>query len=587
MDKPTKPSNLMPRSFGGVKNNWSESMQTSGYEDGIPAIYGGDNLNYQLDTTGKELDYCEKICDFINDLPVGKVITTDTNNKLIYGNLPQAPDIATPTTVGVVKPDNDTIIVDENGTISATGANVDLSNLSVYGEAKISNYMRYLINDGNIDANGKLDLIDAEESTDTTYSYAQPGTYTFTVPTTTTYPIALIAPGGTGSQSFNQQLAAWYVAGGGSGGGFVGTINLTAGTYTVEVGSGQSRNSTVLKDSNNNVLITATAGNNGTSSATSSAGGVGGSLTVASGVTVSANTVGSNYNHDDGNGYKGQQGLIYGYMGQALGGASIYNGYGKGGNNVQKGWDGYFEIVIQNQGSSEVNYKVSSSSPLTIVDAQGVKSVLYGVNNDQIGSLADGTYNKFVDATGTDFLANNITYQLKEPTSPSTNDIWVKTAEKIEVYKYDGADWQPYNRVLIGTVVVSNGAVATGGIKNTKLYENGFNVTTYQRTHYIIEAKSENGLWYRLYNDGWLEQGGNKANPLGSAASTFDIDFYKSFGNTNYQFFRAPVWIATNATGVTALSNGCNIKDNAKVTISCHGSNVVSSVDWYACGYVS
>ena len=59
MDKPTKPTNLMPRSFGGVKNNWTSGMQASGYEDGVPAIYGGDNLNYQLDATGKELDYCE------------------------------------------------------------------------------------------------------------------------------------------------------------------------------------------------------------------------------------------------------------------------------------------------------------------------------------------------------------------------------------------------------------------------------------------------------------------------------------------------------------------------------------------------
>ena len=91
MDKPIKPTNLMPRSFGGVKNNWSASMQSSGYEDGVPAIYGGDNVNYQLDATGKELDYCEKICDFINDIPIGKTITVDSNNKLVYGSV--APDV--------------------------------------------------------------------------------------------------------------------------------------------------------------------------------------------------------------------------------------------------------------------------------------------------------------------------------------------------------------------------------------------------------------------------------------------------------------------------------------------------------------
>jgi len=86
MDKPTKPTNLIPRSFGGIKNNFSSSLQTTGYEVNVPAIYGGDNLNYQLDATGKELDYCETICDFINALPIGKTITVDNNNKLTYAN---------------------------------------------------------------------------------------------------------------------------------------------------------------------------------------------------------------------------------------------------------------------------------------------------------------------------------------------------------------------------------------------------------------------------------------------------------------------------------------------------------------------
>ena len=86
MDKPTKPTNLMPRTFGGIKNNFSQSLQTSGYEPNIPAIYGGDNLNYQLNSTGQELDYCEKFCDFINAMPIGKTITVDENNKLIYGD---------------------------------------------------------------------------------------------------------------------------------------------------------------------------------------------------------------------------------------------------------------------------------------------------------------------------------------------------------------------------------------------------------------------------------------------------------------------------------------------------------------------
>ena len=86
MDKPTKPTDLMPRTFGGIKTNFSNNLQETGYEPNVPAIYGGANLNYQLNATGQELEYCEKIIDFINDMPIGKVVTVDANNKLVYSS---------------------------------------------------------------------------------------------------------------------------------------------------------------------------------------------------------------------------------------------------------------------------------------------------------------------------------------------------------------------------------------------------------------------------------------------------------------------------------------------------------------------
>ena len=84
IQKPTKPTDLMPRTFGGIKNNFSEDLQSSGYEPNIKQTYNGDNLNYQLDATGKELDYCEKVVDFINSLPVNKLLYVNSNNQLDY-----------------------------------------------------------------------------------------------------------------------------------------------------------------------------------------------------------------------------------------------------------------------------------------------------------------------------------------------------------------------------------------------------------------------------------------------------------------------------------------------------------------------
>ena len=82
IDKSIKPANLVPRSFGGEKNNFSDDLIASGFEPNTPETYNGDNLNYQLDATGKELDYCEKVVDYINGLGVGKTPIVNANNKL-------------------------------------------------------------------------------------------------------------------------------------------------------------------------------------------------------------------------------------------------------------------------------------------------------------------------------------------------------------------------------------------------------------------------------------------------------------------------------------------------------------------------
>ena len=82
IDKPTKPTDLMPRTFGGEKNNFSDDLIASGFEPNMRETYNGDNLNYQLDATGKELDYCEKVVDYINGLGVGKTPIVNSNNKL-------------------------------------------------------------------------------------------------------------------------------------------------------------------------------------------------------------------------------------------------------------------------------------------------------------------------------------------------------------------------------------------------------------------------------------------------------------------------------------------------------------------------
>ena len=86
-NKPTKPTNLMPRSFGGEKNGFSDDLIASGFDANVPQTYNGDNLNYQRNATGKEFEYIESVVDYIVAMPSNNVLTVNSNNQLDYKNL--------------------------------------------------------------------------------------------------------------------------------------------------------------------------------------------------------------------------------------------------------------------------------------------------------------------------------------------------------------------------------------------------------------------------------------------------------------------------------------------------------------------
>lgn len=112
--KPTKPTTLMPRQFAeeGIKNNFSSAKISNGFSSNFDDILQGDNLNYMLDSIGKELQYLSTVVDFIVATPINKTIKVNQNNNLDYDNL--VSDVS-------------------------DRANVSLSNLDTTGQAIIDN----------------------------------------------------------------------------------------------------------------------------------------------------------------------------------------------------------------------------------------------------------------------------------------------------------------------------------------------------------------------------------------------------------------------------------------------------------------
>ena len=462
--------------------------------------------------------------------------------------------------------------------------------------------IRGIINDGNLDANGHLDLFDANVSFDTTYEYSESGTYTVTIPTSGTYQMIMVGGGGNGSATYVFQ-AGYYpqLASGGSGAGFSGTIYLDAGTYTVVVG--KNGENTTITNSSSEVLITAGAGGNGQTTATGRTAGAGGTLLIASGVTANntlanngsgnSGTVTTNTSINGGNSVYDNSATGYGAGGKVT---MAYNGYYYYGV-PSNGLTGYFKLVVQNVGSTDIKYKVTQANPLTITDFDGKQTTFYSLNTDLVGSLADGTYNKFLDDNGSELIKNTIYAQLKEPTTPSTNDVWIRTTDKVRAFKYDGADWQEYNKVWLGSVDISSGAVSN--MVNAELCNNNFNVTTWQLRNYreLVKIYNNGSSWYKIYKEYnpitgayagiWAECGdlyyaGSTTAGDHTIAFPFVADDYQ-FTNTNYTF--TPNIIHNNNNGNSAT---CYEKytERTKTTAILHVMTAFFGYAWTACGYV-
>ena len=95
--------------------------------------------------------------------------------------------------------------------------------------------------------------------------------------------------------------------------------------------------------------------------------------------------------------------------------------------------------------------------------------------------------------------------------------------------------------------------------------------------HVVVETYQNAGSWYRVYSDGWCEQGGD----FGAAFSSWTaktVTFLKPFRDTHY--FVVPV------TGHTSYTDNPSINVKTTTSFSCIPYNSTGNANWYACGYI-
>ena len=104
-----------------------------------------------------------------------------------------------------------------------------------------------------------------------------------------------------------------------------------------------------------------------------------------------------------------------------------------------------------------------------------------------------------------------------------------------------------------------------------------------------VETYSDDdGNWYRVYPDGWIEQGGQYRTATTQRQTWGVINFLKPFSNTNYTIQATPHSPYRSSDllvymGMASIGN----KTTTKVDVGAYGisdADKNNGFDWYACG---
>ena len=118
----------------------------------------------------------------------------------------------------------------------------------------------------------------------------------------------------------------------------------------------------------------------------------------------------------------------------------------------------------------------------------------------------------------------------------------------------------------------------------SKLDEINNRLINLENSKRIIETWNEGTEWYRIWSDGWIEQGGTTGLiTSGDSYNSKTITFKKSFTNTNYTFTSCANKYSTENGLGTAYPPFIFTKNNTSIIIGKY--SWTDGIDWYACGY--
>lgn len=102
---------------------------------------------------------------------------------------------------------------------------------------------------------------------------------------------------------------------------------------------------------------------------------------------------------------------------------------------------------------------------------------------------------------------------------------------------------------------------------------------------YVKETYKNGVNWYRLWSDGWLEQGGQvSVTGAGGTDTVYTVPLHKAYDSTSYMVFKN--YNSSQSTNCLDREASCYNKTVSSFDTACD-SNDTSSFDWYAQGWAA
>lgn len=107
------------------------------------------------------------------------------------------------------------------------------------------------------------------------------------------------------------------------------------------------------------------------------------------------------------------------------------------------------------------------------------------------------------------------------------------------------------------------------------------------KAHSIVETYVNGTSWYRVYSDGWCEQGGKSESYVSNTTKTINVSLLKTFSSTDYS-----VQLTNYGNGTYGINGYIGVYSQTASSFII-GANTVSNNDrtnniyWQACGYMA